>query len=64
MSKKWFKKCKCGNYIPDEYEICDFCLIQKYSEELGMGISSYGFFDVLYPKSNIVKALRKAEKNG
>jgi len=61
--KKWTKKCKCGNFISDEYELCDYCLLQKYREELDFPISSYGYFDNLYRCSNVVKALRKAEKH-
>ena len=28
--EQWTKKCKCGSYIPDEYESCSNCLLEKY----------------------------------
>lgn len=52
-------------YIPDEYEICDFCLLAKYDKELGGqkydGCGDPLSMDPLYSRGGVVAALRKAE---
>lgn len=57
----------CGHFIPDEYEICDYCLDSKYRNELGISSfdscnDPYGMVP-LYDRENVLKALRKAEQN-
>lgn len=64
--EQWNKQCGCGNYIPDEYEVCDSCLLKRY------GLLWKGKYDSSnpdcvgnpsYPEELVVKALRKAEQN-
>lgn len=56
----------CGNYIPNEYELCDFHLLQKYGlrphyigydspEEAEMA-------EGVYAEADVVRALREAER--
>ena len=65
--EKWTKRCKCGHsFIADDWELCDLCLLSKY----GLLIKSYepatdeGYFwgESVIPEKDVVKALRKAEK--
>lgn len=61
--KNWTKRCKCGNFIPDEYEICDWCLLDKYNLK-GRRDSqdSMSLGPTYYTEEDVVTALRKAEK--
>jgi len=60
--KGWTKLCKCGSYMPDEYDLCDVCLLQEY-ELYSTGrydaLDHYGY-DRLYPEEAVLKALREA----
>jgi len=55
---------QCDNYIPDEYEVCDFCMIHKYKL---FGKAEYDSQDYkgigprLYTEEQVIKALRLAE---
>jgi len=59
------KKCKCGYFIPDEYELCNYCLLKKYKlSEIGFSV---GYDGGLYRREDVLRALREAErgnKNG
>lgn len=55
----------CGNWMPEEYDICDLCILRKY----GLGV--VGRYDSCghscqgeeyYLKEDVIAALRKAEK--
>jgi len=55
---KWTKKCKCGNFIPDEYELCDYCLLKKYNL---YETSPWGY-EGLFSRKDVITALREAER--
>ena len=60
MSKqklKWTKQCKCGYYIPDEYDRCDKCLLKDFNEQLETPITIDELGDYLYLEEEVVKAL-------
>ena len=59
--KKWTKRCKCGYFIPDNYELCDSCLLNKF-ELTPIAVSEYEFMvrDDLFDRDDVIKALRKA----
>ena len=66
MSKqklKWTKQCKCGYYIPDEYDRCDKCLLKDFNEQLETPITIDALGGYLYLEEEVVKALRKALRN-
>ena len=59
------KQCKCGNFIPDEYDTCDSCLLSRYhlltkgkydsSDPEGLG-------ERYYPEPEVIRAIREAER--
>jgi len=51
---------RCNHYIPDEYEICDWCILEKYNLSPRQLCDMYEDY---YAKEDVVEALRKAEKN-
>lgn len=61
MTEKWTKKCECGCFIPDDYEICDSCLLTKYDL---IYERYYGEDDglIAYYEDAVLKAIRKAER--
>lgn len=55
--KKLNKKCKCGNFIRDEYDLCDNCLLKKYGLELkGFHLE---YYDILFTREDVIEALRR-----
>jgi len=61
MNKVWIKKCKCGNFIPDEYELCDNCLLKKYNlYPESIWFSNYGTSFQYFPEEEVIRALREA----
>ena len=61
--KSWFvEPKKCGHYIPDEYEICDNCLLRKYSL-WPSGPDCLVMYGKFYREEDVLEALRKAEKH-
>ena len=61
MTEVWKRKCECGHHIPDDYEMCDDCLIKKYDL---IYERYYGNFDdtIAYYEDAVLKAIRKAER--
>lgn len=57
-SIRWHKKCPCGNYIPNEYNRCDNCLLKDYGLQV-RDLEEYGEF---IDKEEGLRALREAEK--
>lgn len=58
----WAKQCRaenCHNYIPDNWELCDFHLRERYGL-LGEAVTDNSYFDRLYPEDIVLEALRKA----
>lgn len=63
MTEKWVKKCKCGSYIPDGYDLCDACLLDEYELVGRCDSDDWGNAGpVYYEEDDIIDALRKAEK--
>lgn len=60
--ERWTKECKCSNYIPDEYEVCDWCLLRKYDLTLKGKYHYESMNESCYSEKDVVEALRKAEK--
>lgn len=63
--KRWTNQCACGHYMPDEYDRCDQCLLAAY----GLNLAIYDSLDQrgyvpLHKESDVLRALRKAEKKG
>lgn len=68
MTEVWTKQCRwkdCHNYIPDNWELCNFHLREKYNL-LDKGVYSptdcWSEFR-LYPEDVVYEALRRAEAN-
>lgn len=58
-----FMDAPCGNYIPENYNICDHCMLRKYGlhdEEHYDSEDREGLNPVFYSE-DVVTALRKAE---
>jgi hypothetical protein len=64
MADKEWIKCKCGYYMPPDYDRCDACLLREYVDVLG-----YGHYDssdhlgsqLMFDEDNVFSAIRKAE---
>lgn len=58
---RWTKKCSgCGKYMPEEYNICDICLLVKfelYHKQTHDSLDHMGIF-ALYREEDVLKALR------
>ena len=61
MEESWTKKCVYGNFIPDNYVLCDSCLLNKYGLLSKRRGDDYG---EIYDEEDVVDALRRAEKGG
>jgi hypothetical protein len=57
---KWTKQCKCGNFIPTPYEMCDTCLLAEYGllEKIREDDSGYETLKV----EDIISILRILDK--
>ena len=62
MKESWINKCVCGNFIPDDYVLCDSCLLKKYGLLTKGRDDGYGNY--AYEEEDVVDALRIAEKGG
>lgn len=60
MKESWTKKCVCGNFIPDNYVLCNSCLLKKYGLLTKGKNDEYGNYT--YDEEDVVDALRIAEK--
>lgn len=61
----WPKIPNTGGFIPDEYEICDFCLELKYRLETSTDSDDQWGFGTDYVKlDQVLAVIRKAEKTG
>ena len=58
----WNNRCKCGRYIPDEYELCDYCLLSKYNL-WPAGPDCCREYGTLYKEEDVLGAIREAELN-
>ena len=63
--KLYWENAPCGNWMPEEQDICDTCVLRKW------GLDPVGRFDSddhrcmgteYYDKEAVIAALRKAEK--
>ena len=61
--KRLTNKCKCGNFILDEYELCDYCLLSKYNL-WPTGPDCSHQYGTLYVEEDVLEAIRKAEVAG
>lgn len=58
--ERWTKKCKCGSYIPKEYEKCNYCLL----DSVGLaGKTTYDALDFLglkdlLPQDDVIDVIR------
>ena len=60
----WHKQCKCGNFMLDEYEICDDCLLSKYKLRGRYDSCDLeGLGHTYYTGEDVIIVLREAEKN-
>lgn len=59
----WTKQCACKNFIPDEHNQCDWCLLAKYNLlEKRYWDNPRGFEPYYIEEDAVVEALRKAER--
>jgi hypothetical protein len=63
----WTKRCpKCdGCFIPDENDICDYCVLKEVGLEFkgtSSGCGCCGCGPTVYEKDDVVAALRQARK--
>ncbi len=66
MEIVWTKQCNCENFIPDEHDKCDWCLLVDYklidkrrldsSDTIGLG-------PYYIEEEAVIKALHQAEGN-
>jgi len=62
---RWTKQCKCGSYIPDEYEECDRCLLKRHNvtwEETEWH-GTYPLQTEYLAIEKVVELIRKLENN-
>jgi len=59
--KRWTKQCACGLFMPDEYDLCDQCVLRHY----GLGLKGrhdhcdqLGLGPTLFEEKDVVEALR------
>lgn len=59
-TKAWTKRCKCGNFMPDnDYELCDNCLLKKYELYL---LKREDEYSEVIPADAVLRVIRKLEK--
>ncbi len=56
--KQWTKQCRCSLYIPDEYDICDNCLLIKVGLADKIKIDSQDVVE-MYSQDDVLIVLRK-----
>lgn len=49
-------------FVPDEHDICDYCLVAKYELKRTYDSLDYLGSDALYTEESVLNALRTAEK--
>lgn len=58
---------ECGNYIADEYDVCDRCMLSRYNLDQKSHYDSCdreGIGPIYYTEEDVIDALRKAEDEG
>ena len=56
----WEKCCACGNLIPDEYRVCNSCVLERAENLLVAVEDKYCF--ISFEKESVVLALRAARR--
>jgi hypothetical protein len=60
--EKWTKKCKCGAFISNRYDICDRCLLKSVELNALYEDGDEWNEHPLYPEEDVIKALRKIRR--
>ena len=58
----WTKQCACDFYMPDEYDLCDVCMLNKYNLHAKFDALDHLGYYPLYNEDVVLDAIRKAEK--
>jgi len=56
----WEKQCACGLYIPDEYRVCDRCVLERAGTLLVLRVDHFDMGETLYTEESVALALRAA----
>jgi len=64
VTRRWTNQCTCGNFMPDGYDRCDYCLLEDYGllHERQYDSLDQRNHQPLYKEQLVIKALREAEK--